>query len=309
MSNRFNTQEKNSMTNSFFDNESLNFHNDAEDINEERIARETLERYSGSDVTQFRSYLLLTNFSHYIRVFAEMCQIPINEGSMFTTAHSVELDISILDFRLGSPSAALTVDLCSFLPTTKAALMLGMCGGLRKHYSIGDYFVPVASIRGEGTSNAYFSPEVPALANFVVQKVTTEVLDQAHARYHIGITHTTNIRFWEFNKAFRKQLYDTKAQVAEMECATLFAAGYKRNLPIGALLLISDLPFRKEGIKTKESGNYVLKNYSKDHIQKGIEIIKALSQIVIQKSSETPDKKGDLPHMEIGETEDPLSSL
>lgn len=275
--------------------------NDPENVTEELIARETLERYAGSEISQFRSYLLLTNFSHYIRVFAEKCQVPINEGSMFTTAHSPDLDISILDFKLGSPSAALTIDLCSFLPTTKAALMLGMCGGLRKNYAIGDYFVPVASIRGEGTSNAYFPPEVPALANFVVQKVTTDVLEESKSPYHIGITHTTNIRFWEFNTAFRKQLYENKAQTAEMECATLFAAGYRRNFPVGALLLISDLPFRKSGIKTKAIGNYVLSNYSLDHIEKGIRIIEALKNIIKTKS------KGNLPHMEVGETDDPLS--
>ncbi len=136
------------------------------DPHEGQIARDTLERYSGSDVDQFCSYLLLTNFSRYLRTFAEKYQIPLQEGSMFTSAHCPELDISIIDFKLGSAAAALIVDLCSFLPNIKAVLMLGMCGGLRKHYNVGDYFIPIASIRGEGTSDFYFPLKSPHLPTF-----------------------------------------------------------------------------------------------------------------------------------------------
>ena len=102
--------------------------------------------------------------------FAEERKVPIYEGSMFSVAHSPNEKVSILDFKIGSPAAALAIDLCAFLPI-RASLLLGMCGGLRKHYKIGDYFVPVGSIRGEGTSDFYFSQEVPALANFFSSKM------------------------------------------------------------------------------------------------------------------------------------------
>lgn len=129
------------------------------DPHEAQIARDTLERYSGSEIDRFGSYLLLTNFSRYIHAFAEHYQVPLMQGSMFTAAHAPDLDISIVDFKLGSPAAALIVDLCSFVPKIKASLMLGMCGGLRRHYHIGDYMIPVASIRGDGTSDFYFPPK------------------------------------------------------------------------------------------------------------------------------------------------------
>lgn len=272
-------------------------------INESKIAQDMLERYSGSTVEEFCPYLLLTNFAYYTHVFAEAYQVPISKGSMFSAAHAPQVNTSILDFKLGSPGAALTVDLCSFVPHVKAAVMLGMCGGLRSHYQVGDYFVPIASIRGEGTSDVYFPPEVPALANFMVQKTITEILEEKKSSYHIGITHTTNIRFWEFNKEFRKKLYENKAQTIEMECATLFSAGYRRNLPIGALLVISDLPLRKEGIKTKESGNLVLKTYTEDHITTGIDVVTKLN--IVLKNRPTKANKG-LPHMELGEADDTM---
>lgn len=259
----------------------MDFHES--DPHEAQIARDTLERYSGSDIDRFGSYLLLTNFHRYIRSFAEHYQVPLMEGSMFIAAHAPELDISIVDFKLGSAAAALIVDLVSFLPNIKAALMLGMCGGLRRHYNVGDYFLPVAAIRGDGTSDFYFPPEVPALSNFVMQKAATEVLDAEGTPYHIGITHTTNIRFWEFNEAFKAKLVENKAQAIEMECATLFSAGYRRKLPLGALLLISDLPLIKEGIKTKKSAKQIFDTYTVDHLEKGVRTINVMKEMLKHK--------------------------
>ena len=250
-------------------------------LEQERIARDTLERYSGSEASDFQSYLLLTNFPQYVQYFAESRNVPIQEGSMFKVAHSPEDRVSILDFKIGSPAAALVVDLCAHLPV-KAACVLGMCGALRRHFEIGDYFVPVAAIRGEGTSDFYFSSEVPALANFIVQKMVTNVLEEAEVPYHIGITHTTNKRFWEFNEAFKQKLDENRPQAIEMECATLFMAGYYHKLPVGALLLISDKPLDPDGIKTKQSSAAVFAEYTKDHVEKGILIMKATRDHVLQ---------------------------
>jgi AMP nucleosidase len=246
---------------------------------EEQIARDTLERYSGSEIKDFQPYLLLTNFPKYVQYFAEKRELAIIEGSMFKVAHCPKEEISILDFKIGSPAAALVVDLLAHLPI-KASLLLGMCGGLRRHYQVGDYFVPVASIRGEGTSDFYFPPEVPAMANFLLQKTATNVLDQDRSRYHIGITHTTNKRFWEFNEEFKKRLNVTRPQAIEMECATLFAASYRYKLPLGALLLISDLPLNRDGIKTKQSSAQVFAQHTADHVEKGVKTIIQLKEAI-----------------------------
>jgi AMP nucleosidase len=247
---------------------------DLDDL-EQRVAIDTLERYSGSDASDFQPFLLLTNFPKYVHYFAESRNLPIIEGSMFKVAHSPKDHVSILDFKIGSPAAALVVDLCAYLPI-KASLLLGMCGGLRRSYEVGNYFVPVASIRGEGTSDFYFPSEVPALANFLVQKVVTNVLEKEKVHYHIGITHTTNKRFWEFNRDFKERLQASRAQAIEMECATLFTASYYHRLPLGALLLISDLPLNREGIKTKKSSERVYAKHTGDHVEKGVKIMHAL---------------------------------
>lgn len=248
------------------------------ELKEEQFAFETLERYAGCPVKDFQSNLILTNFPRYVDYFAQSRGVKVIEGSMFKVAHVPEEEISILDFKIGSPAAALVVDLCSFLPI-KASVLLGMCGGLRRRYIVGDYLVPVASIRGEGTSDFYFPSDVPALANFLMQKAVTEVMERQKTTYHIGITYTTNTRFWEFNEEFKNRLKASKAQAIEMECATLFSASYKRKFTLGALLLISDLPLNNEGIKTKKSSESLYDKYMKDHVEKGIEILKVARQM------------------------------
>lgn len=244
---------------------------------QEKVAKDTLERYSGSSVEDFQPYVLLTNFSKYVNYFAASREVEVHEGAMFTVAHSPKEKITILDFKIGSPAAALVIDLCAFLPI-RATLLLGMCGGLRRSYKVGEYLVPVASIRGEGTSDFYFPSEVPALANFLVQKQVTNVLDSLKTHYHIGITHTTNKRFWEFDNDFKSHLKATRAQAIEMECATLFVAGYSHRLPVGALLLISDLPLNDDGIKTKKSSEGVFSQFTIDHVEKGVQIMQSVDE-------------------------------
>lgn len=251
-------------------------------ILEEQIAKETLERYAGCPAEDFRSNLIITNFPKYVEYFAKTRNAKIIEGSMFKVAHDEKDDISILDFKIGSPAAALVVDICSFLPI-RSSVLLGMCGGLRRRYQVGEYLVPVAAIRGEGTSDFYFPVDVPALANFLMQKAVTEVLEAKKTTYHIGISYTTNMRFWEFNEEFKDRLKITKAQGIEMECATLFAASYKRKFTLGALLLISDLPLMEKGIKTKKSSENVFQMHMAEHVELGIKVLKQSRQMQLKK--------------------------
>ncbi|MFC1585565.1 AMP nucleosidase [Fibrobacterota bacterium] len=242
------------------------------EISEEKIARDTLERYSGSPFNEFQPLILLTNFPHYVDHFSVLYDAKVYEGSLMKVCHSKSRGISIVDHKVGSPAAALAVDLMSFV-SPRACLMLGMCGGLRKRYQIGEYFLPIAAIRGEGTSDFYLPANVPAMANFTIQKALAEVLEAEGTGFHVGITHSTNIRFWEFDQDFKIRLLEEKVQAIEMECATLFAAGYKRKVSIGALLLISDKPLKPSGIKTKASSHRIAGRYTDEHIKLGIKVL------------------------------------
>lgn len=238
-----------------------------------RIAIDTLERYTGSKFDDFQRFVLLVNFEHYVEQFLEDTGAHHARGTVMTAAHHADQQITMIQCGVGSPTAALAVDLLSYVRPA-AVLILGLCGGLRKKHRVGDYFNPVAAIRDEGTSEHYMPPQCPALANFSIQKFVTVHLERTGIYYHTGVVHTTNYRFWEFDESFRHQLLEEKVQAIDMECATLFSAGFSRAVPVGALLVVSDLPLEEGGVKTKDMSEHVRAEYTPDHVRLGTAILR-----------------------------------
>ncbi len=185
------------------------------------------------------------------------------------------MDVSIVNFSIGSPTAALIIELLSCVNPT-AVLLLGMCGGLHRSLKKGDFILPTAAIRDEGASRHFMPPQVPALPTFKIQKFVSQILVEKKHDYRTGVVHTTDYRFWEFDERFKARLYEERSLAIEMETATLFIAGFAAKVPIGALLLVSDLPLRRGGIKTKKSASNVFKQYTDQHLEIGI---KAMSEI------------------------------
>jgi len=241
------------------------------------IGLSALERYTGSDAEQFGEYILLTNFGRYVDVFSEMCGQEKIRGTTMRSAHKPGDNISIIDFGVGSPMAALIVDLLSYV-SPRVVIMLGLCGGLSPSYRIGHYFNPIAAIRDEGTSDHYMPPRVPSLSSFDIQRFIADELERMNVAYYTGVIHTTNLRFWEFDDKFKKTLERERCQAIDMECATLFSVGFARRVPIGALMLISDLPLKQGGIKTKESSRNLFNKHTQTHIELGIEVIRSFSR-------------------------------
>lgn len=240
----------------------------------EEIVSNWLPRYTGMPLEEFGQYILLTNFTNYVELFAQRFDVPIyGEGKPFQCATAE--GITMINFGMGSPNAATVMDLLSAV-SPKAALFLGKCGGLKKKTSIGDLILPIAAIRGEGTSNDYMPPEVPALPAFALQKaVSTTIRDYARD-YWTGTVYTTNRRVWEHDKAFKKYLRTLRCMAIDMETATLFTVAFKNKIPAGALLLVSDTPMIPEGVKTDESDRQVTENYVELHVSIGIDSLKQL---------------------------------
>ena len=235
-----------------------------------KIALDTLSRYSDVEVSEFNDFILLTNFPHYVDMFAKVFKTKVIPGTVFRSAHSKVNNISIIDYRVGSPMAALVVDVLSEIHP-QAVVMLGLCGGLHKQSKIGDFLLPVAAIRDEGTSKHYMPPQVPSLPAFLVQQFISEELMEQEVPFHTGVLHTTDYRMWEFDKLFREKLRQEKAGAIEMECSALFSVGFARKVPVGALMLISDLPLKPDGIKTKKLAREFFKDYTERHLVLGVD--------------------------------------
>ncbi len=235
----------------------------------QEIVANWLPRYTGRKLEDFGKYILLTNFYKYVEIFARKYDVEIC-GSDKPMQSATYGNITILNFGMGSAMAATVMDLLSAI-TPKAALFLGKCGGLKKKINVGDFILPIAAIRGEGTSDAYMTPEIPALPSFRLQKAVSSTIVKYDRDYWTGLVYTTNRRVWEHDTDFKEYLAKTRAMAIDMETATLFLVGFVNKIPRGALLLVSDLPMIAEGVKTVESDKSVDNSHVESHVQIGID--------------------------------------
>jgi len=239
----------------------------------EQIVRDWLPRYTGLALKQFGQYVLLTNFSNYIEMFAERFGVPV-VGREMPMQSATANNITILNFGMGSAMAATVMDLLAAVEP-KAVLFLGKCGGLKKA-KIGDFVLPIAAIRGEGTSNEYMPPEVPALPSFRLQKAVSAAIVKHDCDYWTGTVYTTNRRVWEHDEQFKEYLRKIRAIGIDMETATIFLVGFANSIPKGALLLVSDSPMTPEGVKTAASDKSVTQNFVRLHLDIGVESLAEL---------------------------------
>lgn len=240
----------------------------------EEIVKDWLPRYTGTPLDKFGQYILLTNFKLYVEQFAEKFGVEV-EGRDRSMQNATYDNITIINFGMGSPNAATIMDLLTAIKP-KAALFLGKCGGLKKKNKLGDLILPIAAIRGEGTSNDYLPQEVPALPAFALQKAISAAIREQQRDYWTGTVYSTNRRVWEHDDKFKKYLRKTRSMAIDMETATIFTVGFHNEIPTGALLLVSDQPMISAGVKSEKSDKQVTENYVHQHLEIGIDSLKVL---------------------------------
>jgi len=239
------------------------------------IVENWLPRYTGVGLKDFGEYILLTNFINYVETFANDNGVEVN-GQDKPMQSATANNITIINFGMGSAMAATVMDLLSAIHP-KATLFLGKCGGLKKKTKLGDLILPIAAIRGEGTSNDFMPPEIPALPSFSLQRAVSSMIKKRELDYWTGTVYTTNRRVWEHDDKFKKYLRKTRSIGIDMETATLFTVGFINEIPRGALLLVSDNPMVPHGVKTSESDKAVTTSFVNHHLQIGIEALEELA--------------------------------
>lgn len=240
----------------------------------DEIVENWLPRYTGTPIDEFGEYILLANFINYVELFAKTFDVEI-KGAGRAMQTATAQNITIINFGMGSAMAATVMDLLTAIKP-KAVLFLGKCGGLKKT-QVGDLILPIAAIRGEGTSNDYMRPEIPALPSFRLQRSVSSVIKRHELDYWTGTVYTTNRRIWEHDEPFKDYLREIRAMAIDMETATIFIVGFANSIPHGALLLVSDNPLVPEGVKTEESDRRVTTNFVESHIQIGIDSLLELA--------------------------------
>lgn len=242
----------------------------------EEIVNNWLPRYTGKELNSFGKYFLLTNFMHYVELFAKWHNAEII-GRDRNMPNATSDGITIINFGMGSPNAATVMDLLSAVEPN-AVLFLGKCGGLKKKNMVGDLILPIAAIRSDGTSNDYLPNEVPALPAFMLQSAISAAIVKYKKNYWTGTVYTTNRRVWEYDDRFKKYLVKTRAMAIDMETATIFTVGFANEIPTGALLLVSDQPMISAGIKTALSDKRVTNKYAETHLKIGIDALREIKK-------------------------------
>ncbi len=243
----------------------------------QEIVKNWIYRYTGMEPGAFGDRILLTNFKNYVEKFALRFNVPIYGEDRSMTVATNSAGLSIINFGMGSANAATIMDLLSAVDPY-GVLFLGKCGGLKRSTELGHFILPIAAIRGEGTSNDYLRPEVPAMPSFKIHKYTSQILVDNDLDYRTGVVYTTNRRVWEHDEAFKKYLREIRAIGIDMETATIFITGLANNIPRGALLLVSDLPMDPEGVKTEALDQSVTKKYVDLHLEIGIEAMSHIAE-------------------------------
>jgi AMP nucleosidase len=240
----------------------------------DEIVKNWLPRYTGTDLDKFEKFILLTNFDGYVNKFAEWHNVEVvgKDKAMCTATAD---GITIINFQMGSANAATIMDLLTAIQP-QAVLFLGKCGGLKQKNQLGDFILPIAAIRGEGASNDYFPPEVPAMPAFSLQRAISSTIRDHGFDYWTGTVYTTNRRVWEHDQNFKDYLRKIRAMAIDMETATLFTVGFANKIPNGALLLVSDQPMVPQGVKTSESDQKITSNFVDQHIKIGIDALKEI---------------------------------
>ena len=93
----------------------------------QEIVSNWLPRYTGTPLEQFGQYILLTNFGHYVDLFAEWHGVEV-QGRDRPMPNATADGITLVNFGMGSPNAATVMDLLGAI-APKAALFLASAAG------------------------------------------------------------------------------------------------------------------------------------------------------------------------------------
>ncbi|MGB4017557.1 AMP nucleosidase [Petrimonas mucosa] len=240
----------------------------------QEIVENWLPRYTKRSLEDFTKFILLTNFQKYVEIFASHFNVPIL-GLDANMPNASSDGVTIINFGMGSANAATIMDLLGAISPT-AVLFLGKCGGIKAQNELGDYILPIAAIRGEGTSNDYLPPEVPSLPAFSLLRAVSSNIRDFGRDYWTGTVYTTNRRVWEYDDEFKNYLRKLRVMAVDMETATLFTCGFANHIPTGALLLVSDQPMISSGVKTDKSDSFITENFVEEHVKIGIKSLTTL---------------------------------
>jgi uridine phosphorylase len=147
-----------------------------------------------------------------------------------------------------SQGASMAVDLAEryIASGAKKIIRIGTIGSLNDALRLGEYIIPYAAIKDEGTSDFYLEPKSPAIADIEFTQQLSNALRQRNNIVHNGIVWSTDGRWKETDTAIARRISDG-AIGTDMESSALFAFGIDRKISVASISVLSDEIHNSEG--------------------------------------------------------------
>jgi AMP nucleosidase len=188
--------------------------------------------------------VLFTNYAMHVETFRQRfsdAEGPDRDGVQMPAWHHrtpTGDGVSLVNIGVGPANAKTITDHLAVLrPDTM--IMIGHCGGLRNHQSLGDFVLATSYLRADHVLDDVLPVAVPVIPNHRLNTFLLDALEARGAHYRLGVVYTTSNRNWEFNQGM------TLAAMRAARCVAIdmeSANGFRYRVPNAALLAVSDKP-------------------------------------------------------------------
>lgn len=190
--------------------------------------------------------------SHECEVVGEFVSVT-KTFFVYKTVHNGE-EITFCQSPLGGAGAVQIMEQL-IKGGAKKIIAAGCCGSLVEDTE-GDYFIPTAALRQEGTSYHYLPPAREVLLDEEVILAIEKALIKNKMPYRKCKTWTTD-GFYRETKEMVRYRKEEGYSVVEMECASMAACAKMRNVIFGQLLFTAD--------SLADTENHDGRNWGNDH--------------------------------------------
>jgi uridine phosphorylase len=160
---------------------------------------------------------------------------------------------TVLNSRVGSPVASDCTYYLRFTPC-RNIIYTGMIGALQPEIRVGDIIVPTAALRGEGALKYFIDEAYPAVADFMLLRTISAVLEnvfrETETGLHYGPIYTTD-SFAAETKEFLEEWSARRLLGIEMETSAIYTLASLYGMKAASIHIVSDNPVMEKSFFDK----------------------------------------------------------
>jgi uridine phosphorylase len=193
--------------------------------------------FLGCKPEDIAEYCVIVAFEDVLNRFEKFLNNAVRIGRTLKGSYD-NVELSVIATGIGAPATSIYLEVLS-KTKAKYVVRVGSAGGLQNHIKLDDIVIPIAAVRGEGTTSYYAPLEYPAVSDLNLVNIASRTCNALSYPYHIGTIVTTDALFRE-TKDFVKKWNTLGVIAVDMETSALYTVGPQLGLRVLSLLMISD---------------------------------------------------------------------